>query len=179
MGHNNSHPELATTVRACPDCDRDVKVATRNGMVFHHLRGKWLVGEHPPGWCPGGGIDWHDPGVRLQDVPAMAPHRGGSGCEALHSLGTELAPGNPRLAQLYLWDNPQCLVIRPPVSLNEWNGTYSWLAKVTSEVWPVVRSRTTAYRVAKMMHVARWPAGTPELPDGVLIRRRLEREAKA
>lgn len=182
MGHNGSHPELATTVYPCPVCFRETHVGNRDGMVFHHPERVVAVGEHPAPWCQGGGTDYFDHSRRLQPVPVSTPHREGSGCEVFHQMPTELAQVNPRLVRVHLWDNPQCHVVRLPVGFidaapdGEQLSSYAWLARVTQQLHGFVGSVTAAYSIAKMLHQARWPEGTPELPAGTLVRRRLERE---
>lgn len=186
MGDNSSHPELATTKRHCPKCGRLTAVRDRDGTIFHHPTSLVPVGDHPAPYCEGGGLLWGDTTTRLQAPPVMPPHRKGSGCEVLHQMPTELAKSNPRLVRAHMWRGVGYPVQLPGGFFNETATpageqltSYAWLAFVTGELYPFVGSVLAAYRVAKTLHLSRWPEGTPELPAGTLVRRRLEREAGA
>lgn len=167
----------------CPGCHRTIRVRARDGMFYWHRDTARKVGDQEAPWCWEGGMRW-DGLARLGPIepPDTPVQLQGLAAE----MGTTLPEVNPRLVRAHLW-----MGISHPVQLpgsffpegatppGEGLTSYAWLAFVTKQLYPFVGSVTVAYRVAKLLHQSRWPSGTPELPAGTLVRRRLEREAEA
>lgn len=172
----------------CPGCNRIIRTRSSDGMLYWHRDTARKVGDQEAPWCPYGGVLWdlsarvgpNDPEASREPLPAwvMAGQAG--------RMGTEMAGVNPRRVREHLWRGTE-YPVRLPGSFFSEEATppgeglqsYAWLGYVTDQLYPFVRSVTQAYRIAKMLHQSRWPEGTPELPAGTLVRRRLEREAGA
>lgn len=166
----------------CPGCNHVTRIRPEDGMFYQHRNTALKVGNQQAPWCPYGGVLWN---LSMRVGPIAAPRTPvpdwvmqGLAAE----MGTELAKVNPRLVRAHLWRGISYPVQLPggfihSAPAGEELTSYAWLAFVTRELYPFVGSLTQAYRVAKMLHQSRWPEGTPELPAGTLVRRRLEREA--
>ena len=166
----------------CYGCHRIIRIRVADGMFYQHRDTARKVGNEPAPWCPYGGVLWN---LTMRVGPIEAPPspvpewvRKGLASE----MGTELPPVNPRLVRAHLWRGISYPVQLPggfitATPAGEELTSYAWLAFVTKQLYPFVGSAVQAYRVAKMLHQSRWPEGTPELPVGTLVRRRLEREA--
>lgn len=168
----------------CPGCDRVIRIRATDGMFYQHRNTARKEGAEPAPWCPYGGVLWNltyrvGP---IEAPPSPVPDEVMQGLAG--EMGTALAPVNPRLVRAHLWrgigyriELPGAFFSEDATPAGEQLSSYAWLAFVTGELYPFVNSVTQAYRVAKMLHQSRWPEGTPELPAGTLVRRRLEREA--
>jgi hypothetical protein len=167
----------------CPGCQRVIRIRAADGMFYQHRNTALKQGDEPAPWCPYGGVLWNED-LRVGPIAAPPSPVPVDGLAA--QMGTELAKVNPRLVRAHLWRGISYPVQLPggffseaATPAGEQLTSYAWLAFVTRELYPFVGSVTQAYRVAKMLHQSRWPQGTPELPTGTLVRRRLEREAQA
>lgn len=164
----------------CLGCGHIVRVRAEDGMLYQHRDVSRKEGNQQAPWCPYGGVMWN---LSMRVGPIAAPHDNPVPIVGLAAeMGTELAKVNPRLVRAHLWRGisypvqlPGGFLVETPAG--EELTSYAWLAFVTCELYPFVGSVTQAYRMAKMLHQSRWPEGTPELPAGTLVRRRLEREA--
>lgn len=164
----------------CPGCNHVTRIRAKDGMFYQHRDTSKKVGDEPAPWCPYGGVLWNlTYRVGPIEMPSTPVAVGGLADE----MGTELAKVNPRLVRVHLWrgigykiELPGAFFLEEATPAGEGLQSYAWLAEVTNQLYPFVGSVLQAYRVAKMLHQARWPEGTPELPAGTLVRRRLERE---
>lgn len=171
----------------CPGCNRVIRIRAADGMYYQHRDTARKIGDEQAPWCPYGGILWDltyrvgpiDPETDRQPLPSW----GMQGLAA--EMGTTIAGVNPRLVRAHLWrgighriELPGSFFSEEATPAGEELQSYAWLAFVIRQLHPFVGSLTAAYRVAKLLHQARWPEGTPELPAGTLVRRRLEREAE-
>lgn len=167
----------------CPSCGRVTRVRASDGMLYWHRDTSLKVGDQQAPWCGGGGMRW-DGLVRLG--PTEPPYTPVPLQGLAAEMGTTLPKVNPRRVREHLWRGASYSVQLPygffpgrVLPRGEGLSSYAWLAFVTNQLYPFVASVTAAYRVAKMLHQARWPAGTEELPNGTLVRRRLEREEQS
>lgn len=166
----------------CPGCHRVVRVRARDGMLYWHRDAARKVGDQEAPWCWEGGMRW-DGTARLGPIEPPYTPVPIEGVLA-EFAGRDLPQINSRRVREHLWrgigyrvELPGAFFPEEATPPGEELQSYAWLAFVTNQLYPFVGSVTAAYRVAKMLHQSRWPAGTPELPNGTLVRRRLEREA--
>lgn len=169
----------------CAACNHVVPVRSADGMLIQHRDTARKVGNQEAPWCWDGGMRW-DGLARLGPIErprTPVPNwvmQGAAG----EFAGKDLPAVNPRLVRAHLWRGVSYPVQLPggffpdeATPPGEGLQSYAWLAFVTTQLYPFVGSVTAAYRIAKMLHLSRWPDGTPEMPAGTLVRRRLEREA--
>lgn len=167
----------------CYGCGHVTRIRAKDGMFYQHRDPSRKVGDEAAPWCPYGGVLWNlTRRVGPIEMPYTPVNVGGLADE----MGTELPKVNPRLVRAHLWRGigypvqlPGSFFSEEATPPGEGLQSYAWLAEVTRQLHPFVRSITAAYRVAKLLHQSRWPEGTPELPAGTLVRRRLEREAQS
>jgi hypothetical protein len=166
----------------CPRCNRVIRVRGSDGMHYWHRDTALKVDDQEAPWCQEGGMCW-DGMARLGPIePPYTPVPIEGILAEFHSK--DLPVVNPRLVRAHLWcgigqrvELPRGFFSEEATPPGERLSSYAWLAFVTKQLYSFVNSVTQAYRVAKMLHQARWPAGTAEFPNGTLVRRRIEREA--